>query len=89
MSERVYLPGENVLGLDMPDAQYNVARKGDGFIEVSDLHADVLKMYTGLQVGRRYMGASEAPGKVCSVCGFEAYAALAGPLCKRCGGNWE
>ena len=89
MSKRVYLPSENAMGLDMPDRRYDVPYKGAGYVDVDDLHGDVLDQYTGLQVGIRFTSASHAKGVVCSNCGREEYKALAGPLCKRCGGDWE
>ncbi len=85
--ERVYLPSDKCDGIDMPTGEHYNAPKGAGYVEVNDLHAGVLKAFTGLQVGRRHNFAS-APSKVCSICGFEQLTALAGPTCK-CGGSWE
>lgn len=82
----MYLPSDKVTGLDMPDKRYD-ARPGDGYVEVDDLHAEVLKMYTGLKIGRIYT-AAQAPGIVCSKCSFEQYRAMAGATCNKCGGAW-
>ena len=87
MSERVQLPSERGLGLDMPDGtKYNADRRRPGYVTVSDEHAAMLRAGSALDVGEKF-AIPGAPGVTCSACDFQQYAALAGPLCK-CGGEW-
>lgn len=88
MSERVYLPSDKALGLDMPGVKYNTRRElGEGVVEVSDDHAALIRAYTGLEVGERF-SAPDAPGVECVKCSFGQYAAMAADVCPRCGGQW-
>lgn len=89
MTERVQLPGAHAVGLDMPDGTKYDVRRGTNYVEVSDYHAALIRAGSSMKVGAQFIAAPSAPDKVCSACGFRQYLALAGPLCKRCGGDWE
>ena len=88
MSERVYLPNDKALGLDMPTMKYDSRRGQEGYVEVSDNDAQLLRAYTGLKVGQQHF-APAAPERTCSKCAFRQYAALAPDVCSRCGSDWE